>query len=90
MATRRPSVQEAPNPLERTSTGLVYPLFFLMSVLDVGLWFATGYAEAQGALGLALAGLFGTLAYAVVRGKYGNAWVRSFLVSRGYVLRNGS
>jgi len=67
----------------------VYLLFFLMSVLDIAFWFITGYAAAQGGSGLVLLGLCGTLAYAVVRGKYGNAWLQSFLVSRGYVLRNG-
>jgi hypothetical protein len=65
----------------------VYPLFFAMSVLDVALWFVTGYGEAQGSLSLALLGLFGTLGYAVLRGKYGNRWVQALLVSRGYVLR---
>ncbi len=66
----------------------VYPLFFLMSVLDLVLWFVTGYAEAQGALGPALIGLLCTLIYAVLRGKYANSWLRQYLVSQGYVLRN--
>ena len=50
--------------------------------LDVALWFSTGYAGARGSVVLALVGLVGTLAYAVVRGKFGNRWVRSSLVSR--------
>jgi len=67
-----------------------YPLFFAMLVLDLALCFITGYAGAQGHFWLALFGLFGTLAYAVVRGKYGNRWVQSSLVSRGYALRSGN
>jgi hypothetical protein len=65
----------------------VYPLFFVMSVLDLTLWFITGYAQAHASYGLAILGLAGTLAYAIVRGKYGNRWVQSFLVSRGYAPR---
>jgi hypothetical protein len=68
----------------------VYPLFFVMLVIDFALWFVTGYAEAHGSFGLALLGLFGLLAYAIIRGKRGNRWVQSFLVSRGYVLRSGN
>jgi hypothetical protein len=68
----------------------VYPLFFVMLALEVALWFVTGYAAAQGLLGLAFLGLFGTLGYAIVRGKYGNRWVQSFLVARGYNQRNGN
>ena len=65
----------------------VYPLFFAMLLLDSVLWFVTGYAEAHGSFGWALLGLFGTLAYASVRGRHGNRWVESFLVSRGYMPR---
>ena len=68
----------------------IYPVFFVMLVIDALLWFITGYAAAQHALGLALLGLLGTLVYAVVRGKYGNRWLRSCLVARGYVLRDGA
>ena len=64
-----------------------YGLFAVLLVLDVVLWFSTGYAEAQRSLVLALLGLVGTVAYAVVRGKFGNRWVGSSLLSRGYVLR---
>ncbi len=68
----------------------VYPVFLAMLVIDALLWFVTGYAAAQGAGGLALLGLLGTITYAVVRGKYGNRWLQSYLVARGYVLRNSS
>jgi hypothetical protein len=68
----------------------VYPLFFAMLALDFSLWFVTGYAGAKGSVSFALLGLFGTVAYAIVRGKYGNRWVQTFLVSRGYVLRGGN
>ena len=67
----------------------VYLLFLGMLALDFTLWFVTGYGQAHGSFGLLLLGLVGNLAYAVARGKYGNRWVQSFLVSRGYVLRNG-
>ena len=68
----------------------VYPVFFAMLAIDGVLWFVTGYAAAQRAVGLTLLGLLGTLTYAVVRGRYGNRWVRSSLESRAYVLRSGS
>ena len=61
------------------------PAFLLLVVVDVGLWFITGYAQAQGAVGLALLGLVATVVYAYVRGKYGNRWLASSLVGRGYV-----
>ena len=61
-----------------------------MLAIDFVLWFLTGYAEAHSSFGLVLLGLFGVLVYAIIRGKRGNQWVQSFLVSRGYVLRSGN
>lgn len=63
-----------------------YRLFFLLLLLDAVLWFATGYAAAQGSEAFALLGLLATLAYAVLRGLRGNEWVAASLMSRGYVL----
>lgn len=62
-----------------------FPAFLLLLVVDTALWFITGYAQAQGAVGLALVGLVATVLYAYVRGKYGNRWLESSLVGRGYV-----
>jgi hypothetical protein len=61
------------------------PAFLLLLVVDIWLWFITGYAQAQGAAGLALLGLIATVVYAYVRGRYGNRWLASSLVKRGYV-----
>ncbi len=66
-----------------------YPLFLVLLLLDFVLWFVLGFAEAQGSSGLALLGVLGVLVYAIVRGKRGNRWMESFLLSRGYVLRGG-
>lgn len=60
------------------------PYFAAMSVVDVALWFVTGYAEGQGHGVLALAGLAAALAYAVIRGRFGNRWLAASLVRRGY------
>lgn len=67
-----------------------YRPFGLMTLLDVGFWFVTGYAEAQGSLVLSLSGLLGILAYAWVRGRYGNRWLAADLVRRGYALRGAA
>lgn len=68
----------------------IYPLFFVMLLVDLVLWFGTGYAKAHGSSGLALLSLLFAFAYAIVRGMRGNRWVESFLVARGYVLRSGN
>jgi hypothetical protein len=47
-----------------------FPSFGAMMLLDVALWFLTGYAEAQRAGGLVLIGLVATLVYAYLRGRY--------------------
>ena len=64
--------------------GLWWPAFVVLTVLDSGLWFLTGYAEAQSQGLLALLGLATTLAYAVVRGRFGNQWLRSGLQRKGF------
>lgn len=61
-----------------------FPAFWALLVLDIGLWFVSGYAEAQGAGGLALCGLLLNIAYAFVRGRYGNRWLAASLRSKGY------
>jgi hypothetical protein len=63
------------------------PAVTLLLVVDFVLWFLTGYAGAQGSAGLALLSLAATIAYAVIRGKYGNRWVEASLLRQGYVLR---
>jgi len=62
-----------------------YALFLLMLAVDLLLWFLTGYAGAQRMLGLALLALGATLAYAFVRGRYGNRWIQHSLLAGGYV-----
>jgi hypothetical protein len=64
----------------------MYLLFFVMFVVEAALWFVTGYANGQGLIGLSLFGAIGTLAYAVVRGKYANRWLESYLAGRGYAV----
>ena len=64
-----------------------FPEFLLLIVVDAGLWFATGLAEASGKLGLALLGLVATIIYAFVRGRHGNRWLSSSLLRRGYELQ---
>jgi len=64
-----------------------YPLYFLLSVFDLALWFLTGYAGAQGSFALMGLGLVCTLAYAYLRGKHGSEWLRASLEARGYTLR---
>jgi hypothetical protein len=65
-----------------------FPSFVVMALLDVALWFLTGYAEAQRAGGLVLLGLVATLAYAYLRGRYGNRLLEASLLSRGYTVRS--
>ena len=61
------------------------PDFLLLCIADAALWFTTGYAQAHGELGLVLLGLVATVAYACIRGRYGNQWLASSLVARGYL-----
>jgi hypothetical protein len=84
----------------RVKTGFSWPAFFLgglwaitkglwlpalsMFALDALIWFASGYAQARGDGGLALAGLAFQLGYWVLRGRYANAWWRAKLVRQGY------
>ena len=63
------------------------PAIALLLMAEFLLWFLAGYAGAQRSAGLAWLSLAGTLAYAVVRGAYGNRWVEASLARRGYVLR---
>jgi len=65
-----------------------YPLLMLLSVFDFALWFLTGYAAAQDSFALVSLGLACTVAYAYVRGKHGNEWIRTSLEARGYSLRS--
>jgi Protein of unknown function (DUF2628) len=60
------------------------PHFLVLSVLDITLWLLTGFAEANGSGGLALLGLVSTIGYAVVRGKFGNRWLTSSLLRKGF------
>lgn len=64
---------------------LWFPTFWALMAFDTVLWFLTGWAQAQGLPLLALAGLLATLAYAVVRGRYGNRWLRHGLLRKGYL-----
>jgi Protein of unknown function (DUF2628) len=64
--------------------GMWLPYFAVMLVVDLVLWFVTGYAEGQQMETLALIGLLGIVTYAVVRGKRGNAWLAKSLIQRGY------
>jgi hypothetical protein len=64
--------------------GQWFPLFAVLSVLDLTLWFATGYAEAHAQPLLALCALVGTLSYSWARGRYGNQWLRAGLQQQGF------
>jgi hypothetical protein len=64
-----------------------FPTFIAMAFLDLVLWFVSGYAEAQRAQGLALLGAALSLIYAYLRGRYGNRFLETSLLSRGYVDR---
>jgi Protein of unknown function (DUF2628) len=64
------------------------PEFLLLLLIDVALWFLTGVAEAKRNLGLALAGLLATVAYAVIRGRFGNRWLAASLVRRNYTVHS--
>jgi hypothetical protein len=84
----------------RVKTGFSWPAFFFggmwavvkglwlaalaMFVLDALIWFCSGYAEARGQGGLALAGLVFQIGYWVLRGRHANDWWRARLVRRGY------
>ncbi|HET7862838.1 MAG TPA: DUF2628 domain-containing protein [Burkholderiaceae bacterium] len=59
----------------------------LLLVIEFLLWVLTGYAGAQRSAGLALLGLAATIAFAIIRGKYGNRWGEASLARPGYVLR---
>ena len=65
--------------------GLWFPAFLTMMVLDVGLWFLSGYAEAQGQFALAGLGAIAVLVYAFARGHFGNELLRSGLLRKGFV-----
>lgn len=64
-----------------------FPTFIAMAFMDCVLWFVTGYAEAQRAQELALLGTALSLVYAYLRGRYGNRFLATSLLSRGYVDR---
>ena len=64
--------------------GLWWPTFWGLMALDIALWFLTGWASAARAPLLTLAGLVATVAYAVLRGRRGNQWLRNGLLRRGY------
>jgi hypothetical protein len=67
-----------------------FPYFIAMSVADIVIWFATGYAKAQGNGGLALLSALAMFAYAIMRGKFGNRWLANSLLSRGYTARTST
>jgi hypothetical protein len=64
--------------------GMWSPYFTYLLFADIILWFTAGVAEAQGLEALAIAVFFFTIAYAIVRGRYGNRWLVASLVGRGY------
>lgn len=61
-----------------------FPYFLAMLIVDIAMWFLLGYAEASENFALMLLGMIGTIVYAVVRGRRGNQWHASSLLSRGY------
>jgi hypothetical protein len=62
----------------------LYLLAVVLLAFEVAVWFCGGYALSQGPGWAALPGLLAPLVYAVVRGRYGNRWVASALLARGY------
>jgi hypothetical protein len=62
-----------------------WALFAVLLLVDAALWFGSGYAaQSRNAL-LVLAFLGANLAYAVIRGVYGNRWLGVSLRRRGFV-----
>ena len=84
----------------RVKSGFSWPAFFFggmwavakglwlaalaMFALDAVIWFCSGYAQARGDGGLAIAGLVFQLGYWVLRGRHANGWWRAKLVRQGY------
>lgn len=60
------------------------PTFAVMVILEIMLWFLSGYGEAQRIVWLELLGAVITLLYAFLRGKYGNRLLEASLLSRGF------
>jgi hypothetical protein len=85
----------------RVKTGFSWPAFFFgglwaaakglwlpfvaMCAADVLLWFASGFAQAQGNGLLALLALVAQVGYWVWRGRQANGWWRAKLLAQGYV-----
>ena len=100
MASERVGYTNPERGFVRVKTGFSWPAFFFgtlwaaakglwlvalaMLVPEALLWFCSGYAEARGYGGLALAGFLFQIAYRGVVGRYANAWWRARLVRRGY------
>jgi hypothetical protein len=100
MASERVGYINPDRGFVRVKTGFSWPAFFFgtlwavakglwlvalaMLVLEAVVWFWSGYAEARGADGLALAGLVFQVAYRVLVGRHANAWWRAKLVRQGY------
>ena len=64
-----------------------FPEVPLLLLVEAVLWFLTGLAAAFNALGPALLGLVATIAFAYLRGRFGNRWLAASLLRRGYVSR---
>ena len=60
-------------------------LFAFLLLVDAALWFGSGYAAQSRSAFLLLLFLAANLAYAIVRGVYGNRWLVGSLRSRGFV-----
>jgi hypothetical protein len=67
-----------------------FPYVLLLLPIDFLVWFLANYAQAQNDATLALLALVTLVAYAVVRGRFGNRWVAASLRRRGYVEREAA
>ena len=100
MASERVGYINPERGFVRVKTGFSWPAFFFgglwavakglwlvalaMLVAETLIWFCSGYAEARGDGGVAIAGLLFQIGYRVVIGLYANAWWRAKLVRQGY------
>jgi hypothetical protein len=100
MASERVGYINPDRGFVRVKTGFSWPALFFgalwavtkglwlvalaMFAAEALIWFWSGYAEARGNSGLALAGLLFQLAYRVVIGRHANAWWRAKLLRQGY------
>lgn len=63
----------------------MYLLTVILLVLEIVLWFVTGFTASHHLDAFTLLALLLNLVYAFVRGKYGNRWIAALLVRKGYV-----